>query len=413
MLIEKGIEASLIPHGSTDKPPEEIVSILKDQEEALQGVFEFVKRNRELSTAYIKELHQVLTRHQNTVQAINGLGRLVELELIHGEWKKHPNNPKRPDGETHEYCPPEHVAAEMDHLIEMHRQHTKQDVPPEVEAAWLHHRFTQIHPFQDGNGRIARALASLIFLRSNWFPLVINRDQRSDYIIALEQADNGNLTPLVSLFSNIQKSSFLKAFSISEKVLEDFDPVSQVIASAKDKLKKRHEAQLLEKRKVFNISMRLENMTFKHLEQIGSTLDQELKELSEDYISTVDQNDQNTDFWFRKQIIETAKKLGYYADTRTYRSWVRLKIKEERQAELVFAFHALGVEFLGIMAASAFMEYRDRSEGQEPTLEGPYVICKEVFQFSYNENQTAVEKRFGQWLNEVTLTGLDQWRRQL
>ena len=46
---------------------------------------------------------------------------------------------------------------------ELHRNH--HDVAPEVEAAWLHHRFTQIHPFQDGNGRIARALATLIFVK--------------------------------------------------------------------------------------------------------------------------------------------------------------------------------------------------------------------------------------------------------
>jgi len=27
----------------------------------------------------------------------------------------------------------------------------QEQCPPEIEAAWLHHRFTQIHPFQDGN----------------------------------------------------------------------------------------------------------------------------------------------------------------------------------------------------------------------------------------------------------------------
>ena len=43
---------------------------------------------------------------------------------------------------------------------------------PEVEAAWLHHRFGQIHPFQDGNGRVARALATMIFLRAGFVPLV-------------------------------------------------------------------------------------------------------------------------------------------------------------------------------------------------------------------------------------------------
>jgi Fic family protein len=48
-----------------------------------------------------------------------------------------------------------HVAAEMDKLVELHREHRAAGVAPEVESAWLHHRFTQIHPFQDGNGRVA------------------------------------------------------------------------------------------------------------------------------------------------------------------------------------------------------------------------------------------------------------------
>src|SRR6266704_4693843 len=86
LLIERGIEASLIPFGSTDKPAEQIVPILKDQQEVLEGLFDFVAQHRELSTSYIKELHQALTRHQDTVQAVNGLGRLVEVKLLRGEW---------------------------------------------------------------------------------------------------------------------------------------------------------------------------------------------------------------------------------------------------------------------------------------------------------------------------------------
>jgi hypothetical protein len=74
LLIEKGIEESLIPHGATDKPAEEIVPILKDQEEVLEGLFDFVAQRRELSSSYIKQLHQALTRHQETVCAINGIG---------------------------------------------------------------------------------------------------------------------------------------------------------------------------------------------------------------------------------------------------------------------------------------------------------------------------------------------------
>ena len=79
----------------------------------------------------------------------------------------------------------------MDRLLAMHREHGQRGVAPEVEAAWLHHRFTQIHPFQDGNGRVARALATLVMIRAGWFPLVVTDAGRADYIEALEIADGG------------------------------------------------------------------------------------------------------------------------------------------------------------------------------------------------------------------------------
>src|SRR5882672_186599 len=109
-LIEKGIEASLIPHGSTDKPVELIIPILKDQEEVVEGLFDFVAQRRELSTSYIKQLHQAFTRHQDKTPAVDSLGRSGEVDLLRGEWKRLPNNPMRPDGSVHEFCPPEHVA---------------------------------------------------------------------------------------------------------------------------------------------------------------------------------------------------------------------------------------------------------------------------------------------------------------
>lgn len=83
------------------------------------------------------------------------------------------------------------------------------------EAAWLHHRFTQIHPFQDGNGRVARLLASLVFIKAGWFPLILTRDDRSNYISALEEADRGNLTHLVELFTDRQKRAFIRSLGLS------------------------------------------------------------------------------------------------------------------------------------------------------------------------------------------------------
>ena len=166
LLVERGIEASLIPAGqNTD--PDSVVSMISDHEAAVETLFDFIAGGRLLSVSYVKELHALMTRSQEFVEGVDALGRNASTPLLHGEFKKWPNNPSRTDGKLHEYCPPEQVGSEMDRLVALHNQH--EGVAPEVEAAWLHHRFSQIHPFQDGNGRIARALSTLVFIKAGWF----------------------------------------------------------------------------------------------------------------------------------------------------------------------------------------------------------------------------------------------------
>lgn len=48
-----------------------------------------------------------------------------------------------------------------------------------------------VHPFADGNGRLARALASVFLYRERSIPLLILADQRREYFAALEAADRG------------------------------------------------------------------------------------------------------------------------------------------------------------------------------------------------------------------------------
>ena len=179
LMIEHGVNAALIPHG-VGQNPAHIAAMIGDQQDAIESVFAFVKGDRPLSTSYVKELHSLFTRNQEFVEGRDQFGRKTLVPLIHGDYKKQPNNPTRPDGSHHFYCPPEHVAAEMDRLLELHLAHD--GIAPEVEAAWLHHRFAQIHPFQDGNGRIARALATLVFVKANWLPLVVRDSNRKKYI---------------------------------------------------------------------------------------------------------------------------------------------------------------------------------------------------------------------------------------
>lgn len=414
LLIERGLDATLIPHGTTDKPASEIVPILRAQRDTLEGIFDFVAKRRKLSVSYIKELHASLTRHQATTEAVNGIGRLVDVPLVRGDWKRQPNNPSRPDGSIHEYCPPEHVAAEMDRLVELHLKHVEVGVSPEVEAAWLHHRFAQIHPFQDGNGRVARALASLVFLRSEWFPLVITRDTREEYIRGLETADGNDIRPLIDLFGRIQKAAFVKALSISEDALRQAEPIERVISSAAERIRERKITEYQQMQaNALALARTLVGEAERNLRNVCERLSDELREVDRHYGVSISKSNSNNDFWFQKQIVETAKKLDYFADTRTYRAWVRMRIREERQTDIVISFQSLGTRFLGVMAASAFLQHRDISEDEQTTVEGPYLLSQEVFQFSYKEKESDLKLRFERWLKDVILVGLDTWRKQL
>ena len=210
-LIEKGIDAALIPHGTTNLDSILVARIIQDHYDALEGIFDFVGGTRKLSTGYIKELHAALLRNQDTYAVVDQLGRAFEKRLEKGQYKTEPNSPIRPDGLVYEYCPPEHVASEMDLLVAMHSEHDALGVPVEVEAAWLHHRFAQIHPFADGNGRVARAIASLVLIKADWFPLVVKRDDWNRYVENLEKADQGDLRPLVAMFVEAQRNALILA----------------------------------------------------------------------------------------------------------------------------------------------------------------------------------------------------------
>lgn len=118
--------------------------------------------------------------------ALDKFGNRLEIRLIKGKYKIRPNNPRRPDGEIHEYFPQVHVESEIDNILGWLATFEEEDTV--ITASWLHHRFTQIKLYQDGNGRLSRVLTTLIISRAKLLPLVIDRDMRAEYILALEQS---------------------------------------------------------------------------------------------------------------------------------------------------------------------------------------------------------------------------------
>ncbi len=215
-LIEHGFRQDVLTHGSTNGHSQAVLAHLQDHMNALELVFELVANRRPLSVPRIRELHAALTHSQDSVDVRDPHGRKSSIPLIRGDWKKMANFPER-DGVRFHYCPPERVQDEMDRLTELHEEHIARDVPPEVEAAWIHHRFTQIHPFQDGNGRVARTLASVVLHRAGLFPFTILEDDKGRYIESLEQADNGDLRSLTETIARNQRRSYQRVVNAIEK----------------------------------------------------------------------------------------------------------------------------------------------------------------------------------------------------
>jgi hypothetical protein len=301
----------------------------------------------------------------------------------------------------------------MDRLVALHAEHLAGDVPAEIEAAWLHHRFSIIHPFQDGNGRVARAIASLVFIQRGLFPLVVTRDDKVAYLEALEAGDDGNLKPLVDLFSKLQRVQFRKATAISESILSQQSGVKHALNGLIEAISKKAFEQQNKLKKVFEHARQLEDYTESRFNGLMPQIESALKELDSRSRVQIDRAASETDYYFRGQIIEIAKRyLHYYADTGTYKSWIRMKLSWSRRAQLVIAFHSTGAQFAGVLVAAPFLEFRDDEDTNEPrvTLVN---LTEEPFQFYYNETPNQTLGRYEQWLDSVLTAMLAELHQNL
>ena len=438
LLVERGLDAGLVPHGSTNGDPEHVVSMIRDQHNAVTELFDFVKSRRELGTSYVKELHSVLTANQSHADATDLLGNRGKVRLLRGTYKQWPNNPREIDGRVHEYCPPEQVASEMDRLIEMHRRHESIGVAPEVQAAWLHHRFTQIHPFQDGNGRVARTLATLVQLKSGGFPLVVTNDQREVYLDALRAADGGTLCPLVKLFAKIERRAFVQALGSAAHAKQDLQTLDAVIAAKRDTLERR-EVLSSEWDRAKELSEALQDMAEEKLDRLAQKLTSEWAPLvppHRRFTCSADRNhagDEKSD-WFRYQIFETAKTSGYFANPGSYHAWARLVLettarpepdrlriigkpvdrlkylanlnaKTTARSEILLSLHGLGRDFRGVVVGSVCVFGQYPRDFVVPASD-VVPLTEEPFQVNYKETKEAVADGFSDWFDQALVKGL-------
>lgn len=407
VLIEQGFVASLVAHGDTNVDPQHLVRILGDHRDALEMVLDLVGGSRKLTTSWIKELHALITRSQASTTALTSHGQLVEIPLLRGAWKKQPNNPEKLDGTIHEYCPPEHVASEMDRLIEIY-----ESLPIElfeVRSAWLHHAFTMIHPFQDGNGRVARALASIDFIRSGLFPLLVSRDDRDrSYLPALERADFGELRPLTEFFAQCVQRVLTHAISEAETVVESTATLDAVLDVARSKIQARAESASADRYSMASRIQKLAVVAREKLDEIGSAAKKKVPGIT----FVTDLWNATTAHYFRGQIIELARRHEFWADLREPRVWARLQLKDGGLTDVVVALHFIGNPSPGACVATMFLQHRDLAE-PKPVSEALVTLGVEPLLLAHVEKEEDQRARFERWLTEALPQALAQWTRFL
>jgi Fic family protein len=64
-------------------------------------------------------------------------------------------------------------------------------MPAALRAAELHYNLVAVHPFNDGNGRTARLLMNYHLLRHGYPFAIIEVGDRAEYLLALEEANEG------------------------------------------------------------------------------------------------------------------------------------------------------------------------------------------------------------------------------
>lgn len=132
-----------------------------------------------------------LSTSVTTRQCSNEFGVALAVPSVHaGQYKTRPNSVITRYGDRFEYASPEETPGLMTDLVDWYNEAEKEGKLTPIElAALFHYRYIRIHPFEDGNGRIARLMVNFILTRHEYPMIVVRSRKKNEYLEALHQAD--------------------------------------------------------------------------------------------------------------------------------------------------------------------------------------------------------------------------------
>lgn len=234
-----GETRSLILHGLTarGKPLRDHLDI-EGHDQAVKAIERAVQEDQGLSEVFIRNLHAVLLKEPYEVAAMTPDGQPTRRLVTIGDYKTMPNNVRTSTGEMYYFTPPEQVKPAMSDLIDWYRAQAAAGEHPVIIAAIFHYRFVRIHPFDDGNGRMARLLMNLILIRHGYTVAIVRIADRDRYIRELEQIDRtenpAQFIDYVASCCEYALNLYLKA--VRGETVEDAEDIDHEIALFKRSL---------------------------------------------------------------------------------------------------------------------------------------------------------------------------------
>ena len=236
-----GETRSLILHGLTahGKPLRDHLDI-EGHDEAVKAIEDAVKSDEAFNQVFIRNLHTVLLKEPYETAAITPDGQRVKRRIAVGAYKTQPNNVQTSTGETYYFTPPEQVQSAMSDLVDWYRKKEDEGEHPVIMAATFHYRFVRIHPFDDGNGRMARLLMNMILMKHGYTVALIPREERDQYINTLEQTDKSeDLTEFIGYVAACCEYSLnLHLRAARGEDIEEVEDIDREIALFKRALQK-------------------------------------------------------------------------------------------------------------------------------------------------------------------------------
>ena len=234
-----GETRSLILHGLTaqGKPLRDHLDI-EGHDTAVKAIEDAISDDRELNEVFIRNLHRILLKEPYEKEAKTPEGQRVIRIISIGDYKTTPNNVTTSTGETYYFTPPDQVKSAMGDLIDWYRTKEREREHPIIIAATFHYRFVRIHPFDDGNGRMARLLMNMVLIKHGYTVALIRQENRDDYINHLEQVDKTeDLTDFINYIANSCEYSLdLHLRAARGESIEDVDDIDKEIALFKRSL---------------------------------------------------------------------------------------------------------------------------------------------------------------------------------